>query len=171
VTNSEIDHNGSFSFTNDGGPTSAAGIKSVNSLTVLNSNVHDNLWSGIWCDGIQGYLCGGMQVKGSTLTRNGKVGIHYEASTGPGVFANNRIFDNGKNTNAPKRAGIIIYASQNIQIYGNTFGNNSTNAINVGEDTRTWSPRLSNISIHDNTMNGNTIIGCSLGPVTCTNNR
>jgi hypothetical protein len=169
VTNSEIDHNGSYSFALDGGPRSAAGIKSVNSMTVLNSRVHDNYWSGVWCDN----LCGAFQVKGSTLTKNGKAGIHYEASAGPAVFANNKIQANGGNNAIPasgRRAGLIIYASSNADVYGNTFGSNTFYGIEVAEDNRDWSPKLSKISLHDNTMNGDTIIGCALLPVICTNN-
>jgi parallel beta-helix repeat protein len=169
VTNSEIDHNGSASFALDGSPRSAAGIKSVNGFSVINSNVHDNYWSGVWCDN----LCGAMQVRGSTLVRNGKAGIHYEASSGPAVFANNKIQSNGINNNLPKtarRAGIIIYASANVDVYGNTFGNNTFYGIHVAEDDRSWSPKLSKILIHDNTRNGDSIVGCSLLGVSCSNN-
>src|SRR5215207_5005567 len=51
LKNSEIDHNGSASFTK-GGNSSAAGIKITRGLaTFRNNEVHYNYWHGIWCDG------------------------------------------------------------------------------------------------------------------------
>src|ERR687894_79958 len=51
LKNSEIDHNGSASFTK-GGISSAAGIKlTKGSATFRNNEVHHNYWRGIGCDG------------------------------------------------------------------------------------------------------------------------
>ncbi|QIN84365.1 hypothetical protein GBA63_18250 [Rubrobacter tropicus] len=164
VTYSRIDHNGSPAFARFGESQSAAGIKSVNSMTVLNSRVHDNYWSGVWCDND----CDAFQVRNNTITANGKAGIHYEASSGPAVFANNVIRGNGTNAAvAGRRAGLIIYASANAEVYGNAFGSNTYYGIHVAEDDRDWTPLLGNISIYNNTMGGDAIVGCTLSGVGC----
>src|ERR687894_2831208 len=51
LKNSEIDHNGSASFTNDS-VSSTAGVKITRGpATFRNNEVHHNYWHGIWCDG------------------------------------------------------------------------------------------------------------------------
>src|SRR5215211_7606040 len=50
LQNSEIDHNGSASFSN--GSNSSAGVKITRGpATFRNNMVHHNYWHGIWCDG------------------------------------------------------------------------------------------------------------------------
>ena len=167
VRGSTIDNNGSRSFSYlDGGPSSTSGIKTVNSVTVINSNIHHNWWNGVWCD----EECGAFVVQNSTLTDNGKAGISDEWSTGPADISGNTIKRNGWNDEVTtKRAGLIIMDSTHVDAYDNTFGNNTAHGIEVGD----WPGRLPNVndvSIRDNTMNGNGIVGCSLSGVSCERN-
>jgi Right handed beta helix region len=164
VQNSIIDHNGSYSFSNDGGPITAAGIKTMASMTVLNSTIRDNYWSGVWCDN----GCDAFTVKNSILTGNGKAGIHNEISDGPSVFARNTIKGNGKLTRAPRRAGMVIVESTNVDAYGNTFGGNTQYGVHIANGTR---HALRNVKFHDNTMNGDLSTGCALSGVSCYANK
>ena len=92
LKNSEIDHNGSASFTN-GGISSAAGIKITKGpATFKNNEVHHNYWHGIWCDGFAGSIV----ISGNAVHHNGKSGIRYEICRGPSSkITNNRVFGNG----------------------------------------------------------------------------
>jgi hypothetical protein len=164
VQNSIIDHNGSYSFSNDGGSITAAGIKTMGSMTVLNSRITDNYWSGVWCDG----GCARFEVRNSVIARNGKAGIHNEVSDGPSIFAGNTIKGNGTLTRAPRRAGIVIVESTNVDAYGNTFGGNATYGVLMAKGTR---HALSGVKFHDNTMNGDTKSGCDLKGVSCFGNK
>jgi hypothetical protein len=167
VKNSIIDHNGSRSFTRlDGGPSQSAGIKNASgSLTVLNSHIYDNYWVGLWCDGD----CNALTVKNSTITGNGKAGIHDEISAGPAVISGNTIRHNGTLSAADRHAGLLIMSSKNVDVYDNTFGAHARYAVEIGEDGRP--PRLSNIEVHHNTMNGDRKRGCGLSGVRCYENK
>jgi hypothetical protein len=167
VRGSTVDNNGSRSFSYlDGGPSSTSGIKTVNSVTVVNSNIHHNWWNGVWCD----EECGAFTVQNSTLTDNGKAGISDEWSTGPANISSNTIKRNGWNKEVTtKRAGLIVMDSTHVDVYNNTFDGNTLYGIEVGD----WPGRLPNVndvSIRDNTMNGNSIVGCNLSGVTCERN-
>jgi hypothetical protein len=165
VKNSMLDNNGSQSFANDGGPVSTAGIKSVNSMTVLNSTIRDNYWSGVWCD----IECEAFTVKNSTITGNGKAGIHMEISSGPAVFAGNRIQNNGVSGRSTRLGGILIVGSSNAETFVNTFGGNLQGAASVFNDART--PPVSNVDVHDNTLKRDALNGCSNVGVDCVHNR
>lgn len=171
VENSTIDRNGSYSFTIlDGGKSSAAGIKSAQSpLTVRNSTISNNYWSGVWCD----IDCDALTVEGSTITGNGKAGIQDEVSEGPALIRNNMIKGNGVLPAAQYHVGLLISNSANIDVYGNTFGGNVDHGIQVIESSRP--PDVRNVRIHNNTMNGDTIasnskVGCTIVGVTCSKN-
>jgi hypothetical protein len=164
VQNSTIDHNGSYSFSNDGGSITAAGIKTMASMTVLNSRITDNYWSGLWCDG----GCRRFEVRNSFIARNGKAGIHNEVSDGPAIFSGNTIKGNGTLTRAPRRAGMVIVESTNVDAYGNTFGGNAQYGVLIARGTR---HPLGQVKVHDNTMNGDLMEGCALSGVSCFGNR
>ena len=110
LENSEIDHNGSYSFTimdrnNGKEPSSAAGIKTLNSGTFRNNNIHDNYWIGIWCDEVGGPTV----ATGNRIYNNGKAGIQLETCVG-GAVKNNSVIHNGHlNADVPTtRAGIHL---------------------------------------------------------------
>jgi hypothetical protein len=167
VKNSLIENNGSRSFSSDGGPTTTSGIKlSKNSLTVLNSTIRDNYWNGVWCDND----CDVFTVKDSTITHNGKAGIANEVSSGPALFTGNTIKRNGWNDAVTtRRAGLLINESKHVKAYGNTFGGNFRYGIEVA-DSQGRLPNATDIAIHDNTMNGDLITGCSISGVSCSRN-
>ena len=170
VERSEIDHNGSYSFSLlDGGSSVTAGIKSAHSMTVLDSHIHDNYWSGVWCDN----RCTSFTVRGSTITNNGKAGIHDEISDGPATFSGNKIQGNGTmGDKAGRHAGILIVSSRQVDVYNNTFGSTTRSfsstvgfGVQVVADGR--APGVSGVKIHDNIKNGDTISGCNLSGVSC----
>jgi hypothetical protein len=165
VQDSEFDHNGSALFAQQDGHESAAGIKSVNSMIVNNSYIHDNYWAGVWCD----LQCGRFEVHDSTLLDNGRAAIHDEVSTGPAIFEGNRMQRNGGASYVwGHHGGLLIVSSTNAEAYGNTFGSNNNYGMDIVEDSR--SPVTGNVSVHDNTMNSDRLAGCGLGGVSCTNN-
>jgi hypothetical protein len=85
------------------------------------------------------------------------------------LLANNRIQGNGHASYVwGRHGGILVVSSQNADIFGNTFGSNSPYGVDVHDDAR--SPSVSNVSIHDNTMNGDALNGCGLSGVGCQNN-
>jgi hypothetical protein len=164
VKNSLIDHNGSPSFGDDGGPVSAAGIKAVNSFSVINSTVRDNYWKGLWCD----IDCNTFKVRDSIITGNGKAGIHYEISTGPAIVEGNLIQDNGDHPKAGTPAGPLVAGSSNLDAYNNTFGSNREHGIFVSHHFREARRK---IYLHNNRMHGDPLQGCKLSGVSCQNNR
>jgi hypothetical protein len=170
VEGSVLDYNGSEPFLDFDGHGSAAGVKSVNSMTVRNTRVYANAWTGIWCD--RG--CAPFTVENVTSNRNGKSGLQCELSNGPATISNSTIESNGWSESAYGHkgiviAGIVIAAAQNLEVYGNTFGYNVGHSVEVVNDNR--GPRLANVSIHDNILNGDTINGCGIAEsVTCANN-
>src|ERR671913_943160 len=79
LENSEIDHNGSASFTK-GGTSSTAGVKiTTGPATLRNNEVHHNYWHGIWCEEYTGSL----EISGNVLHHNGQKGIRYATCTRP----------------------------------------------------------------------------------------
>jgi hypothetical protein len=165
VKNSEIDHNGSSPFAQQTYRETAAGIKSDDPMSIQNSFIHDNYWAGVWCDD----NCGTLRVQNSTLTGNGKAGIHTEISIGPQVISGNTIKGNGRFESWSLEAGLLINSVRDVQVYNNAFGGNLDHGIRVVEDGR-W-PVTGNVSIHDNTMNGDLLAGCLISGVSCYSNR
>jgi hypothetical protein len=165
VRDSIFKRNGYWSFARDteGEPVSAAGIKSVNSMYIYNSQFIDNYWNGVWCD----IECNAFEVHDSVLSGNGKAGIHYEISSGPAVVEGNTIQNNGYLAEANRHTGLLVVASQNLNAYGNTFSGNRDYGFETFPDPR---GNLSNIHFHDNTMNSDALKGCELSAVSCYTN-
>lgn len=166
VTNSEVDHNGAQ--TGDG---VSSGIKSVHTLTVTNSYIHDNRNSGIWCD----ISCGSYNVTGNTVTHQSGSGIFMEISQGQAVLANN-VVKNNNTSLGHVRGGILVTSSMNVQIYGNRLSGNHSFGIGARSDHRAGSCgtpdarcgyALSNISVHNNNLGGDSMRGCALRGVKC----
>lgn len=144
--------------------TAVPGIKSAGgSLTVLNSRIYDNYWVGVWCN-----PCSTFTVKNSTITGNGKAGIHDEISSGPALISGNTIKGNGTLAAADRHAGLLIMSSKNVDAYNNTFGSNVGYGVEIDEDRRR--PRMRHIKVHDNTMNGDSLRGCKRRGVSCYGN-
>jgi Right handed beta helix region len=169
VTDSEIDHNGAALA--DG---VSAGIKAVHSFSVTNSYIHHNINNGIWCD-IQ---CGRFVAQGNVVSRNTGNGIFMEISQGPALIADNIIKNNNTSGNL-SAGGISITDSQNVVVRGNKVSGNQNfgigarmdQRINCGAPTNLCGFVIATTEIRDNILNGDSLLGCDLSGVTCTDNR
>jgi hypothetical protein len=164
VKNSEIDHNGSAPFAQQTGRETAAGIKSVNPMTVQNSYIHDNYWAGVWCD----ENCGTLRVENNTIVGNGQRGVHTEISIGPQVISGNTIQGNGHFESWSLEAGVLISSVRDVEVYNNTFGGNLDHGVQVVDDGR-W-PVTGDVSVYGNAMNGDPLNGCLILAVSCPGN-
>jgi parallel beta-helix repeat protein len=164
VKNSEIDHNGSAPFAQQTGRETAAGIKSVNPMTVQNSYIHDNYWAGVWCD----ENCGTLRVENNTIVGNGQRGVHTEISIGPQVISGNTIEGNGHFESWSLEAGVLISSVRDVEVYNNTFGGNLDHGVQVVDDGR-W-PVTGDVSVYGNAMNGDLLNGCLILAVSCPGN-
>lgn len=155
IEDSELDHNGTPEATN--GKVSAAGVKAVNSFTVRDSYVHDNLWDGVWCD----EDCGRLVVENSRIEDNGKAGVHFEItpktnlavepSRASALVAGNTIRGNGYTSAPTRKAEMIIVSSQNADVRDNEFGGSPSPAVLLGDDDRALT---ANNAVRNNTLNG-----------------
>jgi hypothetical protein len=166
LENSEIDHNGSASFT-DGGISSAAGIKLTKGpATLKNNKVHHNYWHGIWCD----EYAGSIEISGNAVHHNGQNGIRYEICTGPSSkITNNRVFANGHlKKDKGSRDGIVLVGAQGVGVANNILRGNRGDGIQAKTTDR---QRTSGVSIHHNSLGNDTLKGCKLAGVVCRANR
>jgi parallel beta-helix repeat protein len=163
LKNSEIDHNGSASFTN-GGTSSAAGIKITRGpATFRNNEVHHNYWHGIWCDGFAESIV----ISGNVVHHNGKSGIRYEICRGPtSKITNNRVFANGhgKKDIGKGRGGIVLVAAQGVEVAENIVKGNRGPGIQAKRGDR---QRTSGVRIHHNSFRNDTLKGCQFAGVVC----
>jgi parallel beta-helix repeat protein len=163
LQNSEIDHNGSASFTKGKGPSSAAGVKITRGpATFRNNTLHHNYWHGIWCDGFAGSIV----ISGNVVHHNGKSGIRYEICRGPGSkITNNRVFGNGylKNIRVG-RGGIVLVAAQGVGVANNIVRANRGHGIHTKQGDR---QKISRVRIHHNSLRNDTLKGCHLAGVEC----
>jgi hypothetical protein len=163
LKNSEIDHNGSASFTDDS-TASAAGIKITNGpATFMNNEVHHNYWHGIWCD----EYAESIEVSHNVVHHNGKSGIRYEICRGPGSkITNNRVIANGytKKDTSEGRGGIVLVSAQGVEVADNYVKGNRIPGIKAKTGDRQSTSR---VRIHHNTLPNDTLKGCKLGGVVC----
>jgi parallel beta-helix repeat protein len=163
LKNSEIDHNGSASFTNDS-VSSTAGVKITRGpATFRNNSVHHNYWHGIWCDGFAESIV----ISGNEVHHNGKSGIRYEICRGPtSKITNNRVFANGytKKETSEGRGGIVLVAAQGVEVANNIVKGNRWPGIHAKSSDR---QRTSGVRIHHNTLGNDTLKGCKLTGVVC----
>lgn len=172
LENSEIDHNGSYSFTimdrDDGKePSSAAGVKilspgTFHTGTFRNNKIHDNYWIGIWCDELGGPII----ATGNDIYNNGKAGIQYETCRGPSTIKNNTVTHNGHlNQPVPTvRAGIHLQEPRGVETAYNTVRENREHGIHVTKGHR---QSISSVNIHHNYFRKDTLKGCDLSGVKC----
>ena len=163
LQNSEIDHNGSASFTNDS-VSSAAGVKVTKGpATFRNNSVHHNYWHGIWCDGFAGSIL----ISGNAVHHNGKSGIRYEICRGPGSkITNNRVFRNGylKGDIPEGRGGILLVTAQDVEVANNIVGGNRGHGIHAKYGDR---QKITRVRIHHNSLRNDSLRGCKLAGVVC----
>jgi parallel beta-helix repeat protein len=106
---------------------SSAGMKIVTStgFTIRNStfaNGYDT--HGIWTD----ISCNHFTIVGNDLYGNGHSTEMQIEESGWGIVANNNVFD-GTN-------GIYVYDSNDIKVYNNTMGRNSSGSVYISQDGR-----------------------------------
>lgn len=157
------------------------------SLLVEDSLIEGNNWNGLWCD-----FCDGNDssfvVRDSIIRDNGYKGLSYEVSGANGAFGlieNNVITGNGwryaiNGTPNNRPAGITCNDCRDLEIRFNIFGNQALDGLGQRRavsllDTDRAEPQygyqgLPGVFIHDNDLNGDVIVGCSLSGVTCSGN-
>jgi hypothetical protein len=166
LKNSEIDHNGSASFTN-GGNSSAAGIKLTKGpATFRNNKVNHNYWHGIWCD----EYAGSIEISHNVVHHNGQNGIRYEICKGPSSkITNNRVFANGYHKkDKGSRDGIVLVGAQGVGVANNILRGNRGDGIQAKTADR---QRTNRVRIHHNSLGNDTLKGCKLAGVKCRANR
>jgi Right handed beta helix region len=168
VEGSEIDHNG---LDQGSWAIEAGGIKRITgTVTIRNTYIHDNGGNGAHCDKCEGAL---FLVENNVIERNGGTGVSYEISGGfdaadRAIIRNNTIRENGWEQQGGS-GGVYVISSQDVEIHGNAFGGNyGGKGVYVYDDSRGFVVR--NVSVHDNTLNGDSVQDCSLPGVDCVNN-
>ena len=168
LKNSEIDHNGRYSFTlldRDSGKetSSAAGIKITNSsATFTNNEIHNNYWNGIWCDRFGGPIV----ATGNDIYNNGKTGIQYETCKGQGSrIANNTVTHNGhRHWRKRAVAGILLQGPQDVEVANNTLGGNRKYGIRI---VKSDLQGIFGVRIHHNSLRNDNLKGCQFSGVKC----
>jgi len=131
----------------------AGGIKlAVGSRnTVRNNYVHDNWGAGIWFDiDMQQSL-----IEGNRVENNADAGIYYEISY-DAVIRNNTVTRNGfGNARWLFGAGILVAASKNVEVYGNTVTDNARGIASVMQARGSGYlglRELADLYVHDNVI-------------------
>jgi Right handed beta helix region len=152
----------------------AAAYDTGNDTTVTNSYIHDNPWAGIWCDHCKH---GVFRIENNRIIHNGGNGIQWEMSGGwslddEAIIRDNVIRRNNHRGADSWRGGISISSANDIVVASNTFGGNHVAGVNIifADDRDPPQQDSRGVVIRDNTMNGDTAVGCSLAGVTCDNN-
>ena len=149
VQDNEVSHNNTALYYNgDGNCYDAGGSKFTltTNLVVKDNYFHDNLCNGIWLD----IDNSNSLIEGNRSDNNVGSGITHEISYGA-TISNNE-------TSGNTRFGILIVASPNDSVYGNTVSNNGLGGIRLNQSARTESPSslgphmVLNTDIYDNTV-------------------
>jgi Right handed beta helix region len=128
----------------------AGGMKwDVGQVTVRNAYVHDNDCRGLWAD----INARGALIEHNLIEDNWAEGIDYEISQ-DAVIRNNRVYRNGIRAKGWYwDAGILVYASFNVEVYGNRLSGNYNGIIGVQQDRPDSTPPehlLNDFHAHDN---------------------
>jgi parallel beta-helix repeat protein len=96
----------------------AGGLKLATSdgVVLRGNHVYDNIGPGLWCD----IGCRNVVYEGNTVERNHDPGIFYEISFN-GTIRDNVVRHNGIGSTWFWGADILIAASQDVEVYGNTL--------------------------------------------------
>jgi parallel beta-helix repeat protein len=127
------------------------GGKFVNTrwLTVRGNNVHDNQGNGIWTDIGNIYAL----VEDNVVTANSGAGIMHEIGYNI-TIRNNTATKNGYARDWITGAGILISASANATVYGNTVLDNKQGIVAIQQkrerDGVDYSSNLKNLYVHHN---------------------
>lgn len=120
-------------------------------LVVRGNNVHDNQGNGLWTDIGNIYAL----YENNLLVANSGAGIMHEISYDV-VIRNNTARGNGFARDWITGAGILISASANATVYGNTVTGNKQGIVGIQQnrthDGVDYSSNLKNMYVHDNTV-------------------
>jgi parallel beta-helix repeat protein len=131
----------------------AGGTKFVNTdgLVVRRNNVHHNWGNGLWTDINNIHSL----IEDNVVVSNTYQGIFHEISY-DAIIRNNTVEANGFGHQGWLfGSGILVAASPNVEIYGNTVRNNfnGITAIQQARGTGTYGPHeISNLFVHDNVV-------------------
>jgi parallel beta-helix repeat protein len=120
-------------------------------LTVRGNKVHDNQGNGIWTDIANIYAL----VENNVVTANSGAGIMHEIGYDI-TIRNNTATKNGFARSWITGAGILISASANATVYGNTVLDNKQGIVGIQQkrthDGVDYSSNLKNMYVHHNTV-------------------
>jgi hypothetical protein len=152
-----------------------SGLKAVNEVVVERSYIHDTQGNGIWCDEECNDTSLGTFIVEDTLVVNcGRAGIRWEkvggTAAGEALIQRNEIHGNSYDA---RRGGISMRDAENAIVQNNQFGavtiagvsyprNSDGVAIMVSNSGEANRPKLFNIDIRNNVLNGETVEGCEL---------
>jgi parallel beta-helix repeat protein len=167
VENNEVSFNGNTADVHrESGGIVVKGSSGCYGYTARGNNVHDNIGTGIWLDG----LTVGATIDNNDSFNNQVEGIDVEISEN-NIVSNNRVHDNqlaepGLGETASCYNGeIVIYESSGNQVFGNTVTDSR------GENGICVVPFLTrhsgdNNSVHDNSIYMRVAVGQTVGPFT-----
>jgi parallel beta-helix repeat protein len=110
--------------------------------------VHNNHGQGIWFDGSNQNAL----IENNLVTNNENAGIFYEISYGA-IIRNNVVTGNG-GTHSIANGAILVSASSNVEVYGNTVSGNNTGivALQANRGSGVLGTYLvTNLWVHNNT--------------------
>ncbi len=111
---------------------------------VLDGNEVYDSGKGLWLDA----WCRNSTYRNNRIHDNGGPGIHDETSTGSKIY-NNVIWRNGADEPWGWGAGILVAASKDTEVYGNTLAWNKVGISVISQD-RSDSPGVTGTYVHDN---------------------
>jgi parallel beta-helix repeat protein len=120
-------------------------------LVVRGNYVHDNQGNGLWgdIDNINALY------EGNRVENNSGAGIMHEISY-DAVIRNNTAKGNGYDRGWVTGAGILISASANVEVYGNTVLDNKQGIVGIQQNRIkngvNYSSNLKNLYVHHNTV-------------------
>jgi parallel beta-helix repeat protein len=151
VQNNEISYNNYQNLYPFG--VALGGGKFVNTrwLTVRGNKVHDNQGNGLWTDIGNRYAL----IENNVVEANSGAGIMHEISY-DATIRNNTARKNGFARGWVTGAGILISASANVEVYGNTVTGNKQGIVGIQQKRVhagiDYSTNLKNLNVHDNTV-------------------
>jgi hypothetical protein len=121
----------------------------VGQVTVRNAYVHHNDCRGLWAD----INARGALIEHNLVEHNLREGIFYEISQ-DAVIRNNKVYGNGHAANCWYwDAGILVYASFNVEVYGNRLSGNYNGITGVQQNRLELTPPdhlLDNLRVYNN---------------------
>src|SRR5215210_69815 len=134
--------------------------------------VHNEQGNGIWCNGScsdDPARTNGFWVYDSVVVDGGGAGIRYENSPNQALFQNNVVQRWGRRAH---RGNIDIRDSQNARVVDNILGGNANRiGVRATGSGRSGRVNLANISVINNTLNGDRIETCNPPVVVCSGNK